>query len=403
MVTLERHLDINSKHFLTIIELLKSSGAEARIVGGAVRDAFLGIPGSDIDIATNLIPDRVIELLTQRKIKVIPTGIKFGTVTAIIKNESFEITTLRADLDCDGRHASVVYSNDFAEDAARRDFTINALSYCPLTHIIYDYFGGIADLAVKKLVFIGDPEKRIREDYLRILRFFRFSCRYAKEIDTQGLAACIANKNKLSLLSGERIKSEMDLLLPLKNSPDVLECMFEVGILEQILPIKNYDKELHIKALNIASSYDVALELPIIYAMLFCLGDVISRNKLLALKFSRAESRIILRMLEIVDTKDISTIIIKLKNIWLEDKAYLLYFIYVSLIIDDASLIQNLYNNLNKLQVPICPVSGNDLLVLGYVGKELGLTLDFIKKEWIESDFALNQSQLINLVKNSEK
>jgi poly(A) polymerase len=402
MKVLERHLEINSKYFLMIIELLKSSGAEARLVGGAVRDALLRRASADIDIATNLTPDKVTELLTQHGIKVIPTGIKFGTVTAIIKNESFEITTLRADLDCDGRHAKVVYSNNFAEDAARRDFTINALSYCPITNVIYDYFGGVADLEAQKVVFVGNAEQRIQEDYLRILRFFRFSCRYAKQIDAEALAACIANKDKLPLLSGERIKSELDLLLPLAGSVDILDTMFAAGILGQILPINNYNKILHIKALKIADSFDTTLQLSVIYTVLFSSTDI-SCNKLLALKFSRAEARVIIKMLELTKVGDTSTIITMLKNIWLEEKDCLLYFVYVSLTINDPALIYDLYNNLSKLETPTCPVNGNDLLALGYSGQALGVTLDLIKKAWLESDFLLNRAQLIKLVNNREE
>jgi poly(A) polymerase len=402
MKVLERHLEINSKYFLLIIELLKSSGAEARLVGGAVRDALLERASADIDIATNLTPDRVTELLTQHDIKVIPTGIKFGTVTAIIKNESFEITTLRADLDCDGRHAKVVYSNDFAEDAARRDFTINALSYCPVTNVIYDYFDGVADLEAQKVIFVGNAEKRIQEDYLRILRFFRFSCRYANQLDAQALVACIANKDKLPLLSGERIKSELDLLLPLAGSADILDNMFAVGVLEQILPINNYNKNLHIKALKVANSFGATLELSVIYAVLFSSTDI-SYNKLLALKFSRTEARVIMKMLELTKIGDTTTIITILKNIWLEEKDCLLYFIYASLTSNDSSLIYDLYNNLNKLKIPTCPVNSNDLVALGYSGQALGVALDLIKKTWVESDFLLNRSQLIKLVNNREE
>ncbi len=403
MVMLEQYLEINSKNFLTVIKLLQSSGGQARLVGGVVRDTLMGVPGSDVDIATDLTPDQVTKLLSSHNIKVIPTGIRFGTVTAILKGESFEITTLRRDLDCDGRHASVAYSLDFAEDAARRDFTINALSYCPITHVIYDYFGGIEDLKAGKVVFIGDAKQRIREDYLRILRFFRFSCRYAKSIDAKGLAACIANKDKLVKLSKERIKAELDSLLLLPKSPEMLFAMFDSGILEQILPIKKYDKYLHIRALDIAGSFGVELELPVIYSMMFTHVDDISLNKLLELKFSRAEARLIIKILELKNIDDTIMIATRLKSIWLEERMYVWYFIYASLIFSDNAFIQKLYNKLNKLRLPSFPVSGKDLLVLGYSGQEMGKMLDLMQKKWIESEFTLDRLELINLIKNSEK
>ena len=403
MVTLEQYLDINSKNFLTVIKLLRSSGGQARLVGGVVRDALMGVPGSDVDIATDLTPDQVTKLLSSHNIKVIPTGIRFGTVTAILKSESFEITTLRRDLDCDGRHTNVAYSLDFAEDAVRRDFTINALSYCPITHVIYDYFGGIEDLKAGKVAFIGDAKQRIREDYLRILRFFRFSCRYAKSIDVKGLAACVANKDKLVKLSKERIKAELDSLLLLPKSPEMLFAMFDSGILEQILPIKKYDKYLHIRALDIAASFGVELELPVIYSMMFTHVDDISLNKLLELKFSRAEARLIIKILELKNIDDTVMIATRLKSIWLEERMYVRYFIYASLIFSDNAFIQKLYNKLNKLRLPSFPVSGKDLLVLGYSGQEMGKMLDLMQKKWIESEFTLDRLELINLVKNSEK
>ncbi len=399
---IKKNLNIKSKHCLTIIKILKSSNANTRIIGGAVRDSLLGVNSSDIDIATDLTPDKVIKLLSSHNIKVIPTGIKFGTVTAIIQNEHFEITTLRKDLNCDGRYAQITYTDDFAEDAARRDFTINALSYCPIEHIIYDYFDGISDLKAKKLIFIGNPEQRIKEDYLRILRFFRFSSRYAKELNKEALEACILYKKKLKSLSGERIKAELDLLLPLPNSSKILSCMFKIGILEQILPIDNYDQELHKKALKIANSFGTNLELPIIYTILFISCDDISLKQLLNLKFSRLKSRMIIKMLELTKTKDISIMITKLKNIWLENKDCLLYFICASLTIEDFSLIKSLHNDLKKLNRPVFPVNGEDLLKLGYKNKELGKSLNFIKNAWIESNFTLNKIQLIKLVKNSE-
>jgi hypothetical protein len=159
---------------------------------------------------------------------------------------------------------------------------------------------------------------------------------------------------------------------------------------------------LHIKALKIAASFDTTLELPIIYAMLFSSSDI-AYNKLLALKFSRAEARVIIKMLELAKVDDVNVIITRLKNIWLEEKAYSLYFVYASLTTNNPSLIYDLYNNLSKLNTPICPVNGDDLLALGYGGKELGVALDLIKKAWVESDFLLNRSQLIKLVNDREK
>jgi len=402
METLVQHLNINSKHFLVIIEHLRSAGGKARLVGGVVRDVLAGITNSDVDIATDLLPEQVINVLAQHNIKVIPTGIKFGTVTAIIKGESFEITTLREDFDCNGRHASVKYSNDFAQDAARRDFTINALSYCPITNTIYDYFGGIADLKAGRVVFIGDAKARITEDYLRILRFFRFSCRFAKTIDQESLAACIEAKGFLAQLSRERIKSEMDSLLKLQKNPSIMSIMFEHGILQEIFTIKQYDEQLHLRALKMADDFDYPLNLIVTYSLLFLQENDITVDKLLQWKFSRVEAKTIMKLLALkqFDLKLLST---KLKDIWLEELEYAQYFIFAAVINANHHFIRELYSQLKTKKIPIMPVNGNDLLVLGHSGKKLGDLMNLLKNKWIESDFTLDQAALINSVKDSEK
>jgi len=333
-----------------------------------------------------------------------PTGIKFGTVTAFIKGESFEITTLRRDVSCDGRRADVQYSDDFAEDAKRRDFTINALSYCPVTHKIYDYFNGIEDIKLGKVIFIGNADIRIQEDYLRILRFFRFSCRYAKTIDKDGLSACIDNKKNLSKLSRERIKSEMDLLILLPNSTKILSTMFDSGIFEEIFYKWQYDIKKHLKELKIAGSFSVKLVTTTVYATMCMHFDDISYRQLLKLKFSRLEASAIIKMLKLKDVFDQSRLELELKNIWLEDISYVQYFIFSSLISDnDAPFICALYKRLQNLDKPIFPITGQDLMELGYNGKELGNHLDSLKQEWVMSDFTLDRVALINLIKNNEK
>ena len=403
METLTQHLNIDSKYFLTIIEHLRANGGQARIVGGAVRDALVGIANSDVDIATDLEPQQVIDALVSHKIKVIPTGIRFGTVTAIIKGESFEITTLREDLSCNGRHAKVKYSHDFMQDAARRDFTINALSYCPTTHVIYDYFDGIKDLQAGRVVFIGDANARIAEDHLRILRFFRFSCRYAKMIDKNSLEACIGAKGSLNKLSRERIKSEMDALLNLQKSPSILSVMFEAGILQKIFPITNYDEQMHLRALKLADIFCIKPKLVLLYSLLFLQVHEVSINQLVNLKFSRVESKFIVKLLELKEFDDPELLATKLKNIWLEDASYLQYFIFASAIMTDNGFIQNLYNKLKARVRPAFPVNGKDLISLGYSGKKVGSLLELLKRKWLESDFSLGKTALINLVKNSEK
>src|SRR5215510_13136350 len=198
---------------VAVMAALSSAGGEARFVGGCVRDALLGRPVTDVDIATHEPPERVMNLLSRAGIKAVPTGIKHGTVTAVIGRKHFEITTLRRDVETYGRHARVEYTNDWAADAARRDFTMNAL-FCSLDGTIYDPFGGLADLREHRVRFVGDAEARIREDVLRLLRFFRFYAHYgAPPPDAAALAACRALAPLLPTLSGERVCGETLKLL----------------------------------------------------------------------------------------------------------------------------------------------------------------------------------------------
>jgi poly(A) polymerase len=216
--------------------VMNALGGEARFVGGAVRNALLRQSVSDVDIATPLTPDEVTKRLQAAKLGAVPTGIEHGTVTAIANGKSFEVTTLRRDVATDGRRATVAFTTDWKEDAARRDFTMNAL-YASADGEIFDYFGGIADLEGGRVRFVGDATIRIREDYLRILRLFRFHAWYGRgEIDKDALHAAAAEKAGIAQLSGERISKEMLRLLEAENPVPVLRLMASSGILGEILP-----------------------------------------------------------------------------------------------------------------------------------------------------------------------
>ena len=220
--------------------LLDALGAEAgltRYVGGAVRDELLGLPVSDVDLATKLRPEDVIERLEAARIKAVPTGIEHGTITAVSDGHAFEITSLRRDVSTDGRRATVAFTDDWKEDAARRDFTINALSADPVTGEIFDYFGGLPDIEARRVRFIGEPLERIAEDHLRILRFFRFHARFgAGDPEPAALEACAERANDLMALSRERIADELLKLLGLPDPDPTVAIMLERGILKPVLP-----------------------------------------------------------------------------------------------------------------------------------------------------------------------
>jgi len=219
-----------------IITLLTEASYETRLVGGWVRDGLLGIAAEDMDLATTATPPQMMAVLENAGIKTIPTGIAFGTVLAVLGEAGIEITTLRRDIKTDGRHAEVVFTTDWQADAARRDFTINALSQ-DLSGKIYDYCGGIADLQAGRVRFVGDAAARLAEDHLRLLRFFRFYAHFGKvPPDTATLEACHAAATTLPRLSRERVWKELKRLLIAANPAPAWQLMVKHGIIQPVLP-----------------------------------------------------------------------------------------------------------------------------------------------------------------------
>jgi poly(A) polymerase len=245
--------DAEWRHREGLDRLVEALG-EVRFVGGSVRDSLLGLPVSDIDLATPQAPERVIDLLEAARIKAVPTGIAHGTVTAVLPSGPVEVTTLRRDVSTDGRHATVAFTDDWREDAARRDFTMNALYADPRTGELFDYFGGRADLDARHVRFIGDPLQRIAEDHLRILRFFRFLARFGDSPDPEGLDACAARAKDLMALSRERIRDELLKLLVAKDAVRVVRLMIERGVFAPVLPeITSADLLAHLAERETAS------------------------------------------------------------------------------------------------------------------------------------------------------
>lgn len=220
-----------------LLQVLEAGEGMSRYVGGAVRDSLLGLPVSDVDIATRLLPQHVMNRLQNAGIKAVPTGIDHGTVTAVLSGWPVEITTLRRDVETDGRRATIAYSDDWREDAARRDFTINALYADPLSGEISDYFGGLKDLEEKRIRFIGNAADRIEEDHLRILRYFRFLARFGiPDPQAEDYRVCVAKTNSLMALSRERIADELMKLLAVNDPLPALRLMVDGSIFAPVLP-----------------------------------------------------------------------------------------------------------------------------------------------------------------------
>jgi poly(A) polymerase len=237
-----------------LCDALGAAAGDSRFVGGIVRDTLVGIAAHDIDIATRLPPTDVMARLRAAGIKAVPTGIAHGTITAVLPDGPVEVTTLRRDVTTDGRHATIAYTDDWREDAARRDFTINALYADPVSGTVFDYFGGLSDLTARHVRFIGDPLKRIAEDHLRILRFFRFLARFGDAPDADALAACAKRANDLMALSRERIADELLKLLVTDRAPDIAALMITHGIFAPVLPEVTSAKRLgHVTAVEAAA------------------------------------------------------------------------------------------------------------------------------------------------------
>lgn len=243
----------------SLLALLGSDGEETRIVGGALRNAVLGLPVADIDLATTMLPDNVSARAIAAGWHAVPTGIEHGTVTVHRDGQAFEVTTLREDIATDGRRAKVRFGRDFRIDAARRDFTMNALSMGG-DGVLHDYFGGLADLAACRLRFIGDADQRIREDYLRALRFLRFSAAYGGgKLDPEGLAAVIRNRDGFARLSRERVRQEIMKLVVAGHAAPVIAEAEKAGLVAAFLGVPA-DVERFGKAIALADRHQIGLD-----------------------------------------------------------------------------------------------------------------------------------------------
>src|SRR5215831_3005043 len=220
-----------------VFNALTQRGFGARAVGGAVRNALLGRAVDDVDIATTARPEQVMAAAQAAGLRAVATGIAHGTVTVLADHVPYEVTTLREDVETHGRHATVAFTDDWQVDAQRRDFTINAL-YCDATGQILDPLGGYADILARRVRFIGDAGERIREDYLRILRFFRFTAEYgAGPVDAAGVAACVEHRHGLARLSAERMRLELLRLLAAERGPELVRSLLEYGLLTLVLGV----------------------------------------------------------------------------------------------------------------------------------------------------------------------
>lgn len=353
------------------------------LVGGCVRNAVLQTIETDIDIATQFTPEEIISKLDEEAIKVVPTGIDHGTVMAVVDGKSFEITTLRKDVLTDGRHAEVSFTDDWLEDAKRRDFTMNSL-FADMRGNIYDPLEtGLKDLEEGKVVFVGDPSKRIEEDYLRILRFFRFYAIYGEGAsDKEALGACAQAADKISTLSRERITQEFLKILAVPHVSNVLKLMFDHGILKE-LPDDHCDLELLQKLSDLQVKHDVV---NVVSRLLVLAGN---KAKLFDdyLRLSHAQKNFLIKLDMVVhssfyhDDKELK------KAIFYHGNELLLQGCLYSIAMNDVEENVDMISLAMNWQAPKCPITGEMLLTEGYqTGPELGQELERRQQEWLEEN-----------------
>lgn len=389
--------DISSASWFTkpstkkVLATLNAAAPEgSRFVGGCVRNTLLGEPVSDIDIATQLLPEETIKALSDAGLRAIPTGIEHGTVTGVCDHEPFEITSLRRDVETDGRRAVVAFTKDWAEDAQRRDFRMNAL-YADADGKVHDPTGGgLSDIEQRKIVFIGDAEQRLREDHLRNLRFFRFSAWYGEELNADGLAACGALKNGLEQIAAERIWKEWHRLLEAPSPFSVIHAMRETGVLEVIFPeCETLDRLDRLSAIE-AELGHILPGMPRLLMMLSQEEDMVAalagrlrmsgveRDRLI--DFARAKDQF---------APDMTEKMAKATLYRIGEQTSLDVILWLWACDPDGDW-RPLFELASTWPRPEFPVRGADLIRRGFApGPELGEKLREIENAWIENDFSM--------------
>lgn len=384
-----------------VMDALHDDGGDARFVGGCVRDALVNRKVIDIDIATPLKPEEVIDRLTRHKIDYAPTGLKHGTVTAIADGKPFEVTTLRRDVLTFGRHAEVAYTDDWQTDASRRDFTINAM-FATREGDIFDPFGGIADLRLGRVVFVGDPEKRIQEDVLRILRFFRFYAYFGKGApDAAALEACAKLAHLIPKLSAERIRQETLKTFDADAIPAVWRLMMENGIATHFLPEATNIAALE-RLVDLEARYDNAGRA--LQRLAVVLDTTLEglRRTLQGLRLSAAQATALFKMVS--GDPDISSdmsmeavrrVVYHQGN----DMTRSLLLLFAAKTQDEKGLPER-FQMATAFRAPVFPVTGADVVKIGWPpGPRVGEVLKALEDWWVAGDFNVGRSACLDMLK----
>jgi poly(A) polymerase len=396
-----KHAFLSAPDTLAVMDALSPGETDrARIVGGAVRNALQGVRVEDVDIATQLTPQETMEALKAAGIKAIPTGLDHGTITAVVKGKPFEITTLRKDVSTDGRRAVVAFTTDWAIDASRRDFRLNAI-YARRDGSLFDPYDGIADALAHRVVFIGDADQRLAEDVLRILRFYRFNAWYGSDLDAEGHAACVRAAPKLEGLARERVWKELKKLLAAPDPGPVVKAMQEGHVFDPVWPGR-LDLNLLLSIINADRGKARAPD-TLVRAAALCGGDVTKvRNLASQMKASNAEADRLAAMCAPV-SGDLDPV---RPGADAETRRRALYVLGAQAFSDRMRLAEARGEGHADADLeaaahwrkPVLPVTGRDLIEQGFEpGPQLGAVMKRLEAQWIESDFNLDRSALLAL------
>ena len=383
---------------------LNREGFEARAVGGAVRNTLMGLPATEVDFATTATPDVTVRLAHEAGFKTVPTGLAHGTVTVIAEGTPFEVTALRRDVDTDGRHATVAFGTDWTEDARRRDLTLHAL-YADARGLVHDPLGGLSDLRAGRVRFVGDPAQRIREDYLRTLRFFRFSAQYARgPFDAPGIAAAIQERMGLPRLSRERVRQELLRILVTRRAGEAVEIMDEAGLLLLLLGgIARRPRFERLRAIEDALGLPANPVLRLAALGLFVEEDAPRLAD--KLRLSTAEAR------ELEGLAPISPVATPLAGeaalkrlLYRQGAPLYLGRLLLAWAGSDAPAGDAAWRSAAALagnwQPPAFPIGGADLIALGMKpGPALGALLKELEERWVADGFRADRDALVELAK----
>lgn len=394
---------LRSPEAVRVFAALSGDGIETRAVGGAVRNTLLGLEVTEVDLATTALPKMVMTLARKAGLKAIPTGIAHGTVTVVADGESFEVTTLRRDVETFGRRATIAFTEDWAEDAMRRDFTLNAL-YADADGTLYDPLGGYEDLIAGRVRFIGEADARIEEDYLRILRFFRFNAYYGKEpLDAAGLAACVRQHEGIVKLSAERVAGELRRILVAPHAFTAIEALFDYGLLSDLLSAPPRLQRLRrLIAIEEALQREPDPALRLAALSVFALEDA---PRLAArFKLSNAEQAVLaLGADEGIDSAlpDVDAAKRLLYGVGPEHFPLHVLIAWAGRgAAPDEERWRDALTLSERWKAPAFPLRGQDITALGtFKGPEIGEILRTIEKAWIDGGFVETREQLLERAK----